>query len=224
MPFLIYGSAVFFLLLVVVALAIVLRLRSRKKAALPLSPQQRADEAIREEFARIKAAESKTVELLARQETLAEELRLAEHEINKWQTVVAAAVESKNKDDVREAVKQRMKAEQRAAGIKTDSDASAQALAGLNEQLRLAKERVQQSDADAAALTARLESAKIRDDLAADAGPAQAVADLEEATVKAEGRAEADEEIGGLEKGKASIAQMDVDAEVERLMGKEKLK
>jgi phage shock protein A len=209
---------------VAIAFAIFLWLVLRNKAAVPPSPQQRAGAAIRQQSAKIKAAETKTVELMAQQGTLAEELRLAEHEIKKWQAVAAAAVESKNKDDVREAVKQRLGAEQRAASIKTDLNESAQALAGLQEQLRLAKETVQHSEADAAALTARLEAAKIRADLAAGAGPAQAVADLEDATVKAEGRAQANEEIGNWGKGKVSVAQMDVDAEVERLMAKEKAK
>jgi len=205
-----------------IALVIFLWLTLRNKEAAPATPDRRAEAAIREQFAKVKAAESRAAELLARQEALAEELSQAEHEAEKWQKVIAAAVEAKNENDVREAVRQRMEAQQKAGHIKTALDESAKTLAGLKEQLRLAKESAQQSEADAAVLRARLESAKIRDDLAGSAGPAKAIADLEEETIKAEGRAEADEEIGGLEKGKVAAAQVDIDAEVERLMGRQK--
>ena len=211
-------------LAILVVVAIVLWLMSPKKEAAAPPADQRAEAAIRAEFGKIKAAEGKAAELLARQEALAEELRQAEHEAKKWETVAAAAVESQNKDDVREAVKQRMEAEQKAAKIKSALDELAKTLAGLKEQLRLAGEKAQQTEADAAVLAARLQAAKIREDLAGDGGPGKALAELENEAIKAESRAEADEEISGADKGKAAIEQMDVDAEVERLMTQVKSK
>lgn len=192
----------------------------------PPPVEQRTEQEIREKSERIRSFEGKIAELLGRKQELESKLGMARHEVRKWDTVIDAAVKLQADSSVlRDAVRQGMEAKQNAQQVAEECSAISKTIDGLKDQLRIANDKINMSEAKAANLTARLESAKIREELAGNTGPVKTMSELEEETYKAEGRAEAEEDMSKFHQdyvAKNSIHDSDVEAEVERLMGKKK--
>ncbi len=196
-----------------------------KKKEAPPPPDKAAEKEIAEKAAKIQGFEAKIAELMARQDSIKASFESANYEVKKWTQIQEAAIETKNESNVFAAVQQRMQAEQKRDRLQDENNLIIKTIEGLKESLKFANDKIDLSKAKQANLAARLESANIRADLAGADGPIKSMVDLEEETYKAEGKAEAEEEMSSFHKDYVSsnvVQNMDVNAEVERLMGKKK--
>lgn len=191
----------------------------------PLPPEQIAETEIIEKTAKLQGFEAKIADLMSRREDLNTSLGLAQHEVSKWTLIQEAAIETKNETNVFTAVQQRMQAEQKRDRLQEELNAIGKTIGGLKESLQFANDKIDISKAKHANLAARLESAKIRTDLAGVDGPVKSMSDLEDETYQAEGKAQTEEEMSKFHQDFVSnnvVQNIDVNAEVDRLMGKKK--
>jgi phage shock protein A len=182
--------------------------------------------AIQAKATKINSFEKKIADLVARQRELEENVAAANHETNKWTHICEVAVETGTESNVYEAASKKLEAQQKLDRLTEESRKIKKIIEGLKEQLRFANDKIDYATATHANLTARMESAKIREDLAGgDTGPITEMDKLEEETYAAEGRAEAVEEISEYQKKfneKNIVDHMDIKEEVSRLMGVKK--
>ena len=191
--------------------------------SVPISVSTQTDSEIEAKQAHIRACQVKTARLSSRLQDLEMELLESTHALQKWQAVEKAAVETGVETNVREAVKQRLGVEQKIKSLKEELLSTQNTINELQGQLNLAKDKIDYSKAKALGLQARLESAKVREELADDEGPIPSLSALEEETIKAEAKAQANEEVSAFQQDfnrKNKVSSNDVDAEVERLMKK----
>jgi phage shock protein A len=190
----------------------------------PYVVEEAVAKAIQEKSAKVNSFEKKIAELVGRQRELEENVSIAAHEAKKWEYVCGVAVESKVESNVYEAASKKLEAQQKLDRLNEELRKIKKIIEGLKEQLRFANDKIDYANATHANLTARLESAKIREDLAGgETGPIAEMDKLEEETFKAEGRAEAQEEISEYQKSfndKNVVDHLDIKAEVARLMSK----
>ena len=190
---------------------------TKKKAPEPTVEELAAKE-IEDKNAKIKVFESKIADVERKRKQLTESVQLAEQAVTKWESIKDAAVKIGNETYIRDAVTQHLEAKQKYDNMLDELSSMNKLMAGLKEQLRFAHDKVDCSEARAINLTARLETAKIRADLADE--PVK-LTDLEDKTVEAEAKAEANEEISAYQQDflkKNVVSHLDVEAEVKRLM------
>jgi len=195
----------------------------------PTPPEEQVEREIQQKSEKVHGFEAKIAELLAREASLETDLNLAQHEVDKWTLIADEAVKIGkplvSERDLREAVRNKLEATNKFEQLKDNQNMLRKAIEGLKEQLKFANDKIDMSKAKNATLQARLEAARVREDLSGNEGPIEALNNLEEETLKAEGRAEAKEEISQFQQDfiKTNVVQnVDVDAEVERLMGNKK--
>jgi phage shock protein A len=173
---------------------------------------------IEDKNAKIKLFEAKIADVEAMCKKLTAEVNETAHEIDKWTLIKIAAVKTGVESNIREAVRQHMEAQQKYDDMVGNLSSVNKLIIGLKEQLRFAHTKVDCSEARAINLTARLETAKIRQDLADE--PVK-LTDLEDKTIEAESKAEANEEISDYQQDflkKNVVSNSDVEFEVKRLM------
>lgn len=204
----------------IVLLAVLNMNNENKTPKNPSSNEDKVQEAIREKEKQIKQFESKIAQLLVNQGALQVDVADAKEDVKKWASIADFAVKSGKAEDVRSAVRARMEAEQKHGRLDEELKKITQTIDGLREQLQFAKDKVEYAKANEVTLAARLEAAKIREGLA---DKPISLEDLEAETMKQEAKATAWEETSPDHKDflkKNVVQNMDVDAEVERLMKK----
>jgi phage shock protein A len=188
----------------------------------PISVEQRVESEIAADEKRLKDFERKIADVIARKKTLAEQSALAEHDAQKWTAIAEAAAATSKEENVRSAARQKLEAEQKRDRIKSELSTLEKTLDGLNEQLKAAQDKIDCERADQATLTARLESAKLRQNLAGDgSSAANSLRELENSVAENETKAETSEELSRFQQDVSSNKKVDnddVEAEVKRLM------
>jgi len=182
--------------------------------------EELAAKEIREKDDKIKVFEAKIADIEAKRKKLTENVQLAESAVEKWGKIKDAAAEIGNEAYIRDAVRNHLEAKQKHENMLEELSSMDKLMAGLKEQLQFAHDKVDCSEAHVANLTARLEAAIIRADLADE--PVKLTA-LEDKTIEAESKAEAKEETSDYQQEflkKNVVPNLDVEFEVKRLMKK----
>lgn len=176
--------------------------------------------------------EGNIADLMAHNKRVSLDSKSAQEEAKKWEGIAKAAASEGNQADCATAVKKKFEATQRGEKLKHEYDVTEQTIAGLRQQLDSAKGKIEHAKSNKEVLTARLEGAKISEQLqkastAMDAGgPLAALDALERKTVECETHAQAIEELHGNNEeslaNKYATVNQDVDDEVAKLMAKAK--
>jgi len=190
---------------------------------------ERIDAAIREKEKQIAELEKKVAALQERRSNMSDDAKSAQHEAAKWEEICKAAAVTNKESDVRDAVRQRLEAEQKRDRMNESLVSLSKTVDALREQLALAQDKIDYIKSNHATLSARLEAAKIREELAGDdgngKGPLTALSELEDRAVEAEAKAQAYEETSRFQEEflkKNVVHPDDIDAEVAKLMQKHK--
>jgi phage shock protein A len=177
--------------------------------------------------------------LVAQNKRSQRQVKEAEEEVAKWQNIAQRAIEAGNEDDARTALEKKAQVSQRLTTMKSEIERNEKLITTLRQQLNNARARVAQAKSDHVRLSARLEGAKIRQDLAnasstfgSGDSPLAQLDDLARSVEEKETEAEALEELAGVgaESGQDLEAKYgrgggtDVEAELQQLMAKAKKK
>lgn len=180
---------------------------------------------------------TKIAQLVAENRRLIKQRDEASEEVAKFTRIAAKAAQSGNEADVRSALEMKNRAEQRVTNLNAEVEKSEKLTAMLRDQLSKARAKVAQAKSSMTSLSARVEGAKIRTDLAkassefnAGSSPLAALDDLEKSVQTQESEAEAWEEIVGSETSgsadaladKYAVGSTDLDDEVAKLMAANK--
>lgn len=176
--------------------------------------------------------EGKVADLMGHDKRTRLDIDAAKAEAKKWGNVAKAAAAAANQADCATAVKKQMEANQKAEKLQHDFDATEATIVGLRHQLDAAKAKIEHAESNKEVLTARLEGARISEQLEKastaldEGGPLAALDALERKTVECETHAQAIEELHGrnmqaLEE-KYATSNQDVDDEVAKLMARGK--
>jgi len=208
--------------------------RSKKDSAADsmTDPVQDAKFAIEDSRKLVAGFEAKVADLMGHNKRTKLSIDESREEIKKWEKVSIAAGKANSKEDCAMAVKKKLEATRKAEQLEHDYQADEQTIAALRHQLEGAKAKIEHAESNKEVLTARLEGARISEQLqqastALDAGgPLAALDTLERKTVECETHAQAIEELhtnnsAALEE-KYSTSSQDVDDEVAKLMAQSK--
>lgn len=177
---------------------------------------------------------AKIAQLVASNKRLERERDESAAEVDKFQRFAERAAEAGDENDVRQALEHRSQADQRVLTLTSEIERNYQLIAQLREQLNKARARVANAESNLVRLSARMEGAKVRTELAKassafDSGssPLAALDNLEKQVDTLETEAEAWEELSAepgrdaqksLEEKYGSGGRADVSNEVARLM------
>lgn len=182
--------------------------------------------AIKEKESQVKSFERKIALLLIRRQELSSEVDLAKHDVKKWDKISKAAASIGNESNVREAVAKKLEADKKTETLEAELIKLGHTIDGAREQLRFAQDKIDFAKANHATLSARLESAKIRQDLAGDQqGPLAALKELEDVTIENEAKAESNEDISAFQQDFMKnnvVSAEDIDFEVKKLLAAKK--
>ena len=203
------------LLLMALSLAGYLVWRALRPKPKPIPIDQKAAAEVKEKKQKLLSAMDKIAMLASQEKHMDDQINEARRQVAKWKQIEAAAT---REEDLREVIRNRMDAE-RKVGIyfKAREELNA-TVALLRTQVNFAQEKVESSDSDLSVLSARLEAAKAREEIAGDL---KAVTDLQEEVDRTEGRASANEEIDQFQR-KAGTEDLDVEAELKQVMASRK--
>jgi phage shock protein A len=176
----------------------------------------------------------KIASLIAENKRIGRDAASAEAEVDKFDEIARRAAASSEEDDVRSALERRQTAQERLTTLRSEVERNASLITQLRNQLNQARAKVAAAESNLTRLNARLEGAKVRQELAKASSafntgdsPLAALDDLERQVDETETEAEAWEEIStdaGAEEGKAleekygSGSSSDVDDEVAKMM------
>lgn len=180
------------------------------------------DKQLRDSEAEIAQFKKKVEDLTIQRNEQNDELQYLELEVSKWVKISEKAAETKKKENVVVAVRTRMEAEQKRDNLAGKVKKMTQVLDGLSEQLRFAEQKIEDAKSSRTTLDVRISAAKIREHLESKSLDLTAI---EDEAIKHEATAEAYEETSPQHQEflrKNVVQNMDVDNEVDRLMGKTK--
>jgi phage shock protein A len=179
---------------------------------------------------------AKIAHLMAENRKMEKRYDNAKADVNKWQSIAIKAAANNDEAGARLALQNKNVAQKVAATMKTEIEKTESIIVNLKKQLETAKTKIGSAESNLTRLAARNEAAKIRTDLAKAAtdfnsgdSPLAALDDLEKDVESQESEAEAWEELQGSAgqeadlEDKYSSAGSDVDDELAKLMGKNKL-
>lgn len=176
----------------------------------------------------------KIASLIAENKRLQRDATAAQAEVDKFQSIAQRAAGAGEEDDVRSALERQQASRERLTTLQSEIERNDGLLTQLRTQLNQARAKVAAAESNLARLGARLEGAKVREELgkassAFNTGdsPLAALDDLERQVEEKETEAEAWEEIStdpeaekerSLEEKYSEGSTSDVDAEVAKLM------
>lgn len=164
--------------------------------------------------------QAKVGELISKREEIEEQLPEADRELAKWNLICRTAAGIGKEDQVRLAVKTKLEAQARRDKLKATYDQLGLTVEKLQGLVSENDEKIDEAKIAQMMLDARMESAKVRQEMAGDVmgkGPFSALEEMEDETVKAESTAQAYEETSTVKK-KGSISDLAVEEEVARLL------
>ncbi|MBT3289083.1 MAG: hypothetical protein HN849_07420 [Victivallales bacterium] len=157
-------------------------------------------------------------------------------EIAKWQRIAEKAAGEGQVDDARAALKNKADATKRESTLADEITRNEEVTAKMRDQLNSARAKIAQAESNRVRLVARLEGAKVRQELAkartefnSDASPLSALDDLQRTVDGVESEAEAWEDIAGEDKEQEDLekkyedapADAQIEAELAALMQKQ---
>lgn len=149
---------------------------------------------------------SKIASLVAENKRLIKQRDAAAQDVEKYTRIAQMAAQAGNEADVRSSLEMKARADERVASLTVEVEKSEQLTAMLRDQLGKARAKVAQAKSNMTRMSARVEGAKIRTELAkassefnAGKSPLGALDDLEKAVETQESEAEAWEEMVGME-------------------------
>ena len=187
----------------------------------PLTVDQKAAAEIKDKKEKLLKAMDKIALLAAEEKDFDEQIEEAQREAAKWKAIQEAVVAGTNPmvpQDIRGTVRKRLQAEQKAEALIKAREALRKTVSELRAQLDVAQQKIDSSATDVALLSARLQTASAREEIAGDL---KSVSDLETEADKAEGRASANEEIDQFQHPLA-VSDLDVESEVQQILKKRK--
>jgi phage shock protein A len=188
------------------------------------APGEELDAAIGALETRIRALQGKAADLARRQQALDAEMDSERREIETWTAVSQAAAASGRDPDLREAVEMRLLAQRKLDQSQAAQQAVSGVLRDLQERLARAQQQLDFAKDSRLALEARLDAARLRQQMAGDlgGGPSDALKELEQAALAGEGRAAAYEKMNELTRPAAGapIAAEELEAEIAKLKGR----
>jgi phage shock protein A len=209
-------------------------LRARKDAAesAMADPVRDGKYAIEDSQKEVAEFRKKIANLMASNNRLEREQKSAEADVSKWQKVAEAAAVAGVESDVAEAVQRKSEASSKATTLDKQLQQNEKVEEQLRAQLKKADQKIQTAKSDHTRLSAQLEGAEMRKDMAktaADFGEGGALSELDNLKDKVEEEeceAEAMEEMAAM--GGESLAEKydssnaDTSDEVAALMAKHK--
>lgn len=192
----------------------------KKKKPPEPTVEEKVDTVLQENEKQVAGLRTKISELMSKKNDLDEDLKYTEEEVEKWASIVTSAVATQKESNVRTAVASRLEAEQKRDRVKEQAVKMRQIVEGLQEQLRFAETKIDDAKANRTTMGARIDAAKIRENLAAKNVN---LAELEDEMIKHEATAEAYEETSPEHQDflkKNVVSHLEIDAEVQRLMKK----
>jgi phage shock protein A len=189
--------------------------------------------AIEDSKAKVAEFTAKLAKLAAETHRLERERDNAATEIAKWQRIAEKAAAENEVDDARTALKNKADAAKRETTLADEITRNEEVTAKMRDQLNAARAKIAQAESNRVRLVARLEGAKVRQELAkartefnSDASPLAALDDLQRTVDTVESEADAWEDIAGddakekdLEKKyEDAPANAAIEAELEALM------
>ncbi len=145
---------------------------------------------------------TKIAKLIAETRQLGKQKETAEEDAAKYMAIARSAAKRGNEDDVRQAIVMKNKAQERKVTLEDEMKRNEDLTAKLRNQLNNARVKVADAKSNLARLSARMEGAKVRKDLAKasttfnnDDSPLAALNDLQRTVDQSEAEAEAWEEI-----------------------------
>lgn len=149
---------------------------------------------------------SKIAQLVAENKRLIKQRDESIEESEKFGRIAQKAAQAGNEADVRSSLEMKTRADERVVALTAESEKSEQLTTMLRDQLGKARAKVAQAKSNMTRMSARVEGAKIRTELAkassefnAGKSPLGALDDLEKAVENQESEAEAWEEMVGME-------------------------
>lgn len=149
---------------------------------------------------------SKIASLVAENKRLIKQRDAAVQDVEKYTRIAQLAAQAGNEADVRSSLEMKARADERVASLTVEVEKSEQLTTMLRDQLGKARAKVAQAKSNMTRMSARVEGAKIRTELAkassefnAGKSPLGALDDLEKAVETQESEAEAWEEMVGME-------------------------
>jgi len=161
----------------------------------------------------------------------------AKEEVTKWQNIAQQAIGAGNEADARSSLEKKAQAATRLTTLTSEVERNDKLITTLRQQLNNARARVAQAKSDYSRLSARMEGAKIRQDLANASStfgtgdsPLAQLDDLSRSVEEKETEAEAMEEMAGmgtdtsqdLEAKYGQGCGTDVEAELQQMMAQAK--
>lgn len=150
----------------------------------------------------------KIAKLIAETRRLKKDMEAADEEIAKYMTIARRAAEKEQEEDVRQAVLMKNKADDRKTTLEAEMVKNEQLTERLRGQLNQARVKVADAKCNLSRLSARMEGAEVRKDLAKAStsftesnSPLASLDDLKKAVEGKESEAEAWEEIAEEEQG-----------------------
>lgn len=222
------------------SLSNLIRQKKDQLAKLMTDPVTNGKYAIEESENVISEFTSRVAKLIAETRQLERRRKDAEDDSKKYMAIARHAAENGNEDDARQAVIMKNKAAEREEELVKEIKKNEELTDNLRKQLASARVKVADAKSNLTRLSARMEGAKVRQDLAkaatsfsGSASPLAALDDLQKVVETHEAEAEAWEEIAGtedkeegkdLEEKYLDESTDEVDAEVEALMKEAKKK
>jgi phage shock protein A len=212
--------------------------RSKRDAAADAlgDPARDSKFAIEDSKAKVADFTAKLAKLAAETHRLEKERDNTATEIAKWQRIAEKAAADNEVDDARAALKNKADAAKREATLADEITRNEEVTAKMRDQLNAARAKIAQAESNRVRLVARLEGAKVRQELAkartefnSDASPLAALDDLQRTVDTVESQADAWEDIAGdrdketdLEKKyEEAPADTAIEAELAELMKKQ---
>ena len=192
--------------------------------------------AIEDSKAKVAEFTVKLAKLAAETHRLQRERDNTATEIAKWQRIAEKAVGESQVDDARAALKNKADATKRESTLADEITRNEEVTAKMRDQLNSARAKIAQAESNRVRLVARLEGAKVRQELAkartefnSDASPLAALDDLQRTVDGVESEAEAWEDIAGEDKEQEDLekkyedapADAQIEAELAALMQKQ---
>lgn len=180
---------------------------------------------------------TKIAKLVAENKRLIKQCDEAKEEVEKFSRIAQKAAKAGNEADVRSSLEMKTRSEERVTNLTAEIAKSEQLTNMLRDQLSKARAKVAQAKSNMTSLSARVEGAKIRTELAkassefnTGSSPLAALDDLEKSVQTQESEAEAWEEMVGAEQSgsaadlssKYDVSSPDIDDEVAKLMAANK--
>ena len=178
----------------------------------------------------------KLAKLAAETHRLQRERDTAATEIAKWQRIAEKAAAEGEVDDARAALKNKAETVKRETTLADEITRNEEITAKMREQLNAARAKIAQAESNRVRLVARLEGAKVRQELAkartefnSDASPLAALDDLQRTVDSVESQADAWEDIAGENQKQVDLekkyedapADSQIEAELALLMDKQ---